>query len=71
MKRRIELVLWIFFAMVGMGLIIANVIHYTQYGRLASTPATIGGVLLLVSALFQYFSTKVKKISDDNKTKEK
>ena len=66
MKRKIELGIWLFLSLVGMGLIIANVIHYAQYGSMASAPAVIGGALLLLFSLYEFIYIKFKKTQDNS-----
>ena len=71
MKRKFELGVWLFLALVGMGLIVANIIHYTQYGSPASAPATLGGALLLLFSLYEFIYIKSKKPQDNSKTEKK
>ena len=61
MKRKLELSVWLFLALVGLGLIAANIIHYVQYDRMASVPAVLGGALLLLFSLYEFFYIKFKK----------
>ena len=71
MKRKIELGIWLFLVLVGMGLITANIIHYAQYDRLASAPAVLGGALLLLFSLYEFFYIKFKKPQNSSKTEKK
>ena len=66
MKRKIELGVWLFLVLVGTGLITANIIHYAQYGSLASAPAVLGGALLLLFSLYEFIYIKFKKPQDNS-----
>ncbi len=60
MKRKRELAFDIFLAVLGSGLIVANIIHYVQYDKIASTPAVIGGVIILLVSIIQFLKIKSK-----------
>jgi hypothetical protein len=64
MLRKIELGFYIFLAIIGLGLIIANVIHYIQFGNFSSPPAIIGGSLILIYSSWAFIKTK-RKIKED------